>query len=199
FQSLGDGRLFKLGKLLEGDPIAAALARALRSWLTPFWLVASATAAVIATALVMTQMDRVELKRSLDPLLTSVVLAVSLALHELGHSVACRRVGGRVGKIGVGLLYYFLPIAYADVSGTYLVPDRWRRMLVGAAGILVNQTLVALAYPFMALTVSGTALHSLATAVVVMNVGTYVLNSIPFVRLDGYYMLADLLGTPNLT
>jgi len=198
FQTLGDGRMFKLGKLLDGDPIAAALARALRWLLTPYWLVAFAASAVVATALVMTQLDRAELQRTLDPLLTTVVLLISLSLHELGHAVACRRVGGKVGKIGVGLLYYFLPIAYADVSGTYLVPDRWRRMLVGAAGILVNQTLVALAYPFMVLTEPGTAVHSVATAVVVMNVGTYVINAIPFIRLDGYYMLADLLSTPNL-
>ena len=198
YQNLGDGRMFKLGKLLEGDPIAAVLERALRPLLTPFWLVAFAASAVVATVVVMAQVNREELKRSLDPLLTGVVLVISLALHELGHAVACRRVGGRVGKIGVGLLYYFLPIAYADVSGTYLVPDRWRRMLVGAAGILVNQSLVAVAYPFMALTASGTAVHSIATAVVVMNVGTYIVNSIPFIRLDGYYMLADLLGTPRL-
>ncbi|HVE82565.1 MAG TPA: site-2 protease family protein [Myxococcales bacterium] len=198
YGALGDPRLFKLGKLLKGDPIAAALERALRPLLTRWWLAGFATAAVIATALVMVQMNRVELKRSLDPVLTAVVLAISLALHELGHAVACRRVGGRVGNIGVGLIYYFLPIGYADVSGTYLVPDRWRRMLVGAAGILVNQTLVALAYPFMVLTAGGSAVHDVATAVVVMNAGTYIINSIPFIRLDGYYMLADLLGTPKL-
>src|SRR5439155_13322197 len=61
------------------------------------------------------------------------------------------------------------------------------------------QTLVALAYPVMALTATGTAVHSVATAVVVANVGTYVVNLVPvLVRLDGYYLLADLLGTPRL-
>ena len=198
FRSLGEGRVFKLGKLLDGEPIAAVLERALRPLLTPFWLIAFAAGAVVATVMATVQLDRMELRRTLDPVLTAVVLVISLGLHELGHAVACRRVGGKVGKIGVGVIYLLLPIAYADVSGTYLVPDRWRRLVVGAAGILVNQSLVALAYPLMALTEGGTAVHAFATAVVVTNVGTWVVNSIPFIRLDGYYMLADLLGTPKL-
>lgn len=200
FRSLGNARMFKLGAILEGDPIAVALERRLRPLLSPWILGAVAAAAAVATAVGMLQLDRDELRRSLDPVLVAVVLAISLALHELGHAVACRHVGGRVGKMGVGLLYYFIPIAYSDVSGTYLVPSRWKRLAVGVAGVLVNQTLVALAYPVMALTATGTAVHAVATAVVVTNIGTYVVNLVPmFVRLDGYYLLADLLGTPKLS
>ena len=200
FQRFGDTRMSKLGTIVEGDPIAVALERRLRPLLSPWILAAAAAAAAIATAVGMVQLDRHELRRSLDPVLVTVVLAISLALHELGHAVACRHVGGRVGKMGVGLLYYLIPIAYADVSGTYLVSSRWKRMAVGAAGVLVNQTLAALAYPVMALTAAGTAVHSVATAVVVTNIGTYVLNLVPvFFRLDGYYLLADLLGTPKLS
>lgn len=198
FRTVGWTPLFKIGALVEGDPVAAAVERALRPLLTPFWLAVFSLSAMTATAVVVLQFDLRQIRRSLDPVLTTVVLAISLALHELGHAVACRRVGARVGRLGLGLLYHFLPIAYADVSGTYLVPDRWRRVLVGAAGILVNQSLVALAFPFMALTAPGTTIHTVATAVVVMNAGTYLVNALPFIRLDGYYMLADLLGTPTL-
>ncbi len=128
-------------------------------------------------------------------------LAVSLALvktlHELGHAVTCKRFGGEVNRLGVMLLV-FTPALYCDVSDAWMFRSKWRRIAVSAAGVAVELVLAAIATLVWSMTQPG-GINALALNVMfVCSVGTLLINGNPLLRYDGYYVLADWLGTPNL-
>ncbi len=130
-----------------------------------------------------------------------VWLAVSLALvktlHELGHAVTCKHFGGECNRLGIMLLV-FTPALYCDVSDAWMFRDRWRRIAVSAAGVAVEMVLAALATLVWSMTQPGW-INALALNVMfVCSVGTLLINGNPLLRYDGYYVLADWLGTPNL-
>lgn len=114
-----------------------------------------------------------------------------LLLHELGHASACTRCGVRHGPIGVGI-YLIFPAFYTDVTAAWRLP-RLQRMLVDAGGIYMNllgATVFLLAYDFT---------HRPVFIVLAGMYDMVVWWSLwPFVRMDGYWLISDLLGIPNL-
>ena len=124
-------------------------------------------------------------------------LTLIKVLHEFGHAACCKRYGGEVHVMGV-MLMIFTPIPYMDASAAWGFRPRWQRVLVGAAGMIVELFVAALATFVWANTGPGTA-HNLAyNMMLVAGVSTVIFNLNPLLRYDGYYMLADLLGLPNL-
>ncbi len=124
-------------------------------------------------------------------------LVVVKTLHEFGHAAACRRFGGEVHTMGVMLLV-FTPVPYMDATASWAFRSRGRRALVGAAGMLVEIFVAALAAVVWANTGPGT-LHGIAYNVTfVASVSTILFNANPLLRFDGYYILSDLLDIPNL-
>ncbi len=118
-------------------------------------------------------------------------------LHELGHAFAVKRWGGDVHDMGIMLLV-LIPVPYVDASAASAFPDKYRRMAVGAAGILVEVFLAALAL-FVWLAVEPGLIRSVAFNVMLIGgVSTVFFNGNPLLRYDGYYVLADALGMPNL-
>lgn len=118
-------------------------------------------------------------------------------LHEFGHAYVCRKFGGEVHVMGV-LFMIFTPIPYVDATSSWSFRERWKRVLVGAAGMIVELFAAAVAALVWANTGQGT-LHSLAyNMMFVASVSTLVFNLNPLLRFDGYYILSDLIGLPNL-
>ena len=72
------------------------------------------------------------------------VLSITKILHELAHAMACKRFGGECREIGLMFLVG-VPCLYCDVSDAWMLPQRWQRILVSAAGILAELTLAAIA------------------------------------------------------
>ena len=66
------------------------------------------------------------------------------ALHELGHGYAVKAFGGAVHELGVMFLV-FAPVPYVDASAASEFRSKWRRALVGAAGMIVEVFIAALA------------------------------------------------------
>lgn len=127
----------------------------------------------------------------------AIALALVKTLHELGHAVTCKRFGGECNRMGIMLLV-FTPALYCDVSDAWMFRDRWRRIAVSAAGVAVELVLAALATLVWTMTQPGW-INALALNVMfVCSVGTLLINGNPLLRYDGYYVLADWLGTPNL-
>ena len=125
------------------------------------------------------------------------VMVFIKVLHEFGHGYACRRLGGEVPEMGVMLLL-FNPLPYVDASASTAFPNKWHRILVGAAGMLVEMGFAGIAAIVWAHSGTG-ALHSLAfNAVIAASVVTLVFNANPLLRYDGYHMLSDWLEVPNL-
>ena len=129
-----------------------------------------------------------------EPGLLLVVLAltiVSAAFHELGHAAACRYSGADPGAMGVGL-YLVWPAFYTDVTDSYRL-DRRSRLRVDLGGIYFN-AIFAVATVVTSVAVGWDAL----LLVVAAQLYLMVRQLIPIVRFDGYHVLADLVGVPDL-
>lgn len=124
-------------------------------------------------------------------------LAVSRCLHELGHALVCRRFGAECHEMGVMFLVG-TPCLYCDVSDAWLIPRRWQRMAVSAAGMYVDLVVAAGCALIWFLTEPGLLNLLCLNLFVVNSVSTLVFNLNPLLRFDGYYLLVDLLGIPNL-
>lgn len=119
------------------------------------------------------------------------------ALHELGHAFAVKRWGGEVHEIGLMFLVFF-PVPYVDASDSMSFPSRWKRALVGAAGILVEVALAAAAMIVWANAEAGLVRALAFNVMVICGISTVLFNGNPLLRFDGYYVLSDLVGIPNL-
>jgi putative peptide zinc metalloprotease protein len=130
------------------------------------------------------------------PLLYLGLVLVKTA-HELGHAYFCRRFGGEVHVLGV-MLMIFTPMPYVDATSSWSFRERWQRVLVGAAGMIVDLFNAAIAAFIWTHSAPGVA-HQLAyNIMVVASVSTLIFNLNPLMRFDGYYILSDLLEIPNL-
>lgn len=131
------------------------------------------------------------------PLLLLVFVVIK-AVHELGHGVICKRFGGHVPEMGVMLLV-LVPAPYVDASSCWAFPSKWRRIAVGAGGMIFELAVAALAAQVWLRTGTGETIHQLAfNAMLTASVATVLFNANPLMRFDGYYMLSDLLEIPNL-
>ncbi|MFQ1061950.1 HlyD family efflux transporter periplasmic adaptor subunit [Bordetella trematum] len=127
----------------------------------------------------------------------ALVYPVVKAIHELGHAAALKVRGGEVHEIGVMFLL-LVPIPYVDATAAAGFADKRWRMLVGAAGILVELFLAAVA--MIAWTQLEPGLwRSLAYNVIILcGISTLFMNGNPLLRYDGYYVLSDAIEIPNL-
>jgi len=118
-------------------------------------------------------------------------------LHELGHAMAIKVDGGEVHEMGIMLLV-FMPIPYVDASAATAFRDKRGRMVVGAAGMLVDLFIASLALFAWVHLEPGIERAIAYNIVLVAGVTTLLFNANPLLRYDGYYILADYLEIPNL-
>jgi putative peptide zinc metalloprotease protein len=123
------------------------------------------------------------------PLFLAVV--VSAAFHEIGHAAACRFGGATPGKMGCGL-YLAWPAFYTDVTDAYRLSRR-ARLRTDLGGVYFNVVVILVTVgAYLA-----TGFEPLLLLVVVQHF-EIVHQLLPVVRLDGYYIVADLTGVPDL-
>lgn len=119
------------------------------------------------------------------------------ALHELGHGYAVKRWGGEVHEMGIMLLVFF-PVPYVEASASSAFASKWQRAAVGAAGIIVEMYLAAIAL-FVWLNVEPGLVRAAAfNVMLIAGVSTVLFNGNPLLRFDGYYVLTDLVEVQNL-
>jgi len=125
--------------------------------------------------------------------------ALTLTLHEIAHGLACKRFGAEVREMGVMLLY-FMPCAYTDISDAYLVPKKQNRIWITMAGSVADLAVWSAATIALATLhpVQGPLLQALGALMLTTGLRSVVFNLNPLIRLDGYYVLVDLLEMPNL-
>lgn len=130
----------------------------------------------------------------------SIVCAVLIAwaivfLHECAHGLTCWHFGGRVREIG--LLWRFPLLApYCNVDDVVLL-SRGQRVATAFAGVFVSMLALVPFAALWAVTEHG-RLHNLAGAVLLFGTVTAAINLVPFLRLDGYYMLTHALNLVDL-
>jgi putative peptide zinc metalloprotease protein len=129
--------------------------------------------------------------------LMALLFPLIKAAHELGHATATRAGGGEVHDMGVMVLV-LMPVPYVDASAANVLRSRWQRALVGAAGMLVELFIAALAFYAWLLVEPGIARAVCFNLMFVAGVSTIIFNGNPLLRYDAYYILADLIELPNL-
>jgi putative peptide zinc metalloprotease protein len=130
-------------------------------------------------------------------LLLWLIYPLIKALHELGHGYAVKAGDGEVHEMGIMLLV-LAPIPYVDATAAGAFRSKWRRALVGAAGMLVELFLAGIAMLlWVARRTRPGALDRLQRRLVA-GASTLLFNGNPLLRYDGYYVLADLIEMPNL-
>jgi putative peptide zinc metalloprotease protein len=130
-------------------------------------------------------------------LLLGLVFAITKALHELGHATAVKAGGGEVHDMGIMLLV-LMPVPYVEASASSVFKSKYRRALVGGAGMLVELFLAAIAFYLWLLLEPGVVRATMFNVMVVAGVSTLVFNGNPLLRYDAYYILSDLIEIPNL-
>ena len=129
-----------------------------------------------------------------QPVLMLAVFAltvVSLLFHEFGHASACRYGGARPGCIGCGL-YLIWPSMYTEVTDVYRI-SRGGRIRTDLGGVYFNVV-------FMLVLTGCYLLTGQPFLLSAVYLGHFeVLEQLmPAVRLDGYYILGDIAGVPDL-
>jgi putative peptide zinc metalloprotease protein len=119
------------------------------------------------------------------------------ALHELGHATAAKAGGAAVHDMGIVLLV-LVPVPYVEASATSVFKSKYKRAIVGAAGILVELFVAALAFYLWLLIEPGPVRAVLFNVMLIASVSTILFNGNPLLRYDAYYILADLIEIPNL-
>jgi putative peptide zinc metalloprotease protein len=117
--------------------------------------------------------------------------------HEFGHACATKAWGGEVHEMGIMFLV-LMPIPYVDASAASAFRATRRRVLVGAAGMVVEVFIASLAL-FLWLDVQAGVFRAvLYNVMLIAGVSTVFFNANPLLRYDGYYILSDLIQIPNL-
>ena len=126
-----------------------------------------------------------------------LAVGVVKVLHEFGHALTCKHFGGECHAMGL-LFMCFSPCLYCDVSDSWMLPNKWHRIAIAAAGVYVEVLIASLA-TFVWWTTPPGVLHSIAFAAMLFgSVQTFLINANPLMKFDGYYALSDFLEVPNL-
>jgi putative peptide zinc metalloprotease protein len=131
------------------------------------------------------------LSSPVELLLVAALSVASALFHECGHAAGCRYGGARPGRIGVGI-YLVWPAFFTNVTDSYRL-SRAGRLRTDLGGLYFNLIFIlvlagayaATSAPVLLLVIAVTHLEMLEQL-------------LPFVRFDGYFILSDLVGVPDL-
>lgn len=126
-----------------------------------------------------------------------LTLGAAKILHEFGHGLACKHFGSECHEMGVMLLV-FSPCLYCDATDSWMLPNKWHRIIIGSAGMYVEVILSAIAIFVWWNTESGLLHHLCFNVFLVTTITTVIFNANPLMRFDGYYMFSDWVEIPNL-
>ena len=126
-----------------------------------------------------------------DLLIVAALLTASAVFHECGHAAGCRYGGARPGRIGVGL-YLVWPAFFTNVTDSYRL-SRAGRLRTDLGGLYFNLIFVLA----MAAIYEATSAAILLVVIAVTHL-EMLEQLLPFVRFDGYFIVGDLIGVPDL-
>src|SRR5581483_9558749 len=129
-----------------------------------------------------------------DPLFILLLLgliALSAAFHECGHATACAYGGARPGGMGVGI-YIVWPAFYTDVTDAYRL-GKAGRLRTDLGGVYFNSIFTVATFGVYFWTRWEPLL-----LVVPLQIMEMLHQFLPFIRLDGYYIVSDLTGVPDM-
>jgi len=192
-------------KGIDPDPILTFLYPLVRWCFHPFTLFFGLVLCLAAVTLILVQFDTFQAKlpefytffSPVNIFFLALTLVFTKMLHEFGHGLTAKHFGGECHELGIMILV-LTPCPYVNVSDSWLLPNKWHRMAIAAAGVCVELTLAA-ACTFIWWFSEPGLLHYLALNIMfISSVSTILFNINPLLRFDGYYLLSDYLEIPNL-
>ena len=191
--------------IIDPEKLLAGMYPYFRWIFTPYFITFSVGVMLAALTLVISQWTTFHAKlpefQSFFTWRTIVAFWCSLAIikiiHEFGHGLTAKHFGGEVHEMGM-LFLVLTPALYCDVTDSWLLPNKWKRIWISAAGIYVELFLASIA-TFVWFNTEEGLLNSLSMATMfICSVNTVMFNANPLLRYDGYYVMADWLEIPNL-
>lgn len=126
-----------------------------------------------------------------------IMLLMTTVVHEIAHGMVCKHYGGRVKQMGA-MLFYLSPAMFCDVSDTYKFKKKSHKLAVLFAGIYSQWIMTSIALVIY-YTLASFQMHIPVLFFYGMaNLGLSIINMLPLVKLDGYWMLSHGLGIVNL-
>jgi hypothetical protein len=120
-----------------------------------------------------------------------LVVLFSAIMHELAHAAACTNRGVRHGPIGF-MIYTIFPALYTDVSEAWRLPAK-DRLIVDGAGVLTSFLLASLGAALLFVSP-----NQPSALLLLLNDSFVLVNLNPFLKMDGYWLISDMLRVPNL-
>jgi putative peptide zinc metalloprotease protein len=183
-------RLYKWGGFLLFTPLAAILCGLL------------AVIGVVAGVKLWNEADHVAAGLGQNPLLAllsvKALFISTLAAHQILHGLALVHYGRRVREFGFTFLHGFVPTFYVDVTDVFMTSRR-ARVVTAVSGTLVHLVLGSLWFIVAAQAQPG-FLQAFAAASGMIQWQAFIIALYPFcfIEMDGYHVLADVLGAPTL-
>lgn len=188
--------------LLDPDRLFTRLVPHIRLLFTRRFLVLSAIPILLALALTLANareiaadLPRLYQASAILPFFALILVVASI--HEFAHGLTCKHFGGEVHELGF-MVMYFQPAFYCNVSDAWLFPEKSKRLWVGFAGPYFELVLWAVATIAWRMTEPDTGINYAALIIMALSGLRSFFDFNPFVKLDGYYLLSDLLELPNL-
>jgi putative peptide zinc metalloprotease protein len=128
--------------------------------------------------------------------LVIVLMFLIMTTHEFAHGITLKHFGGRVEEMGF-LLLYFIPAFYCNVSDAWMLRKR-ERIWVTLAGSYIQFFIWALATIGWRLLSADTLCSRVCLITIAFTGIQTFFNFNPLIRLDGYYLLSDIIEVPNL-
>jgi putative peptide zinc metalloprotease protein len=127
-----------------------------------------------------------------------IIGSVLLCIHETGHGLTTKHCGAHVPAMGF-LLVYLTPAFYTDTTQGEVLGNRLQRLMITVSGVWAELMVCSLATPIWWLTPPGTAIHDFAyTIILLTGFAVVLINWNPLIKLDGYYIVTDVLGITDL-
>lgn len=126
-----------------------------------------------------------------------LALVVVKFLHELGHAYTATRFGVRVNTMGLAFML-LMPLLYTDVTDAWKLKSRRQKLAIAGAGLAVELAVAGLATFLWVFLPDGPARSAAFVLASTSWILSLAVNLNPFMRFDGYYLLADAWGIANL-
>ena len=189
-------------RAFDPDRLLDRMIGKVRFFFTPYFVAGSAALLLWAVVTAVTQRatilhDLARLWNFQSLLLAWLVVLLVVTVHEFAHALTCKHFGGHVHEMGF-MLIYFQPAFYCDVSDAWLFARKSHRLWVTAAGAYFELFVWSVATVVWVVVEPGTWVSGVALIVMATSAIKQLFNLNPLIKLDGYYLLSDLLDVPNL-
>lgn len=132
-----------------------------------------------------------------DMIILYVLSLLGLIIHETAHAITCKKYYGEVKNAGI-MLFYLQFCMFTDVSGIYMMKGKLKKILILGAGVLSQWIVNSIAIIIFVIGLKTGHSMDYLLYFAIVNTMLSLLNLVPFVKFDGYWILTVLLGTYNL-